>query len=41
MSEGGNATATIQGLTKMWVQHNDGASVSDSFNVSTTDNGTG
>ena len=43
VSEGGNATAvTIQGLTKMWVQHNDGASVSDSFNVgSTTDNGTG
>ena len=43
VSEGGNATQnTIQGLTKMWVQHNDGASVSDSFNVgSTTDNGTG
>ena len=43
VSEGGSATAvTIQGLTKMWVQHNDGASVSDSFNVgSTTDNGTG
>ena len=43
VSEGGNATAvTIQGLTKMWVQHNDGASVADSFNVgSTTDNGTG
>ena len=43
VSEGGSATAvTIQGLTKMWVQHNDGASVADSFNVgSTTDNGTG
>jgi len=43
VSEGGNATAvTIQGLTKMWVQHNDGASVADSFNVgSTTDHGTG
>ena len=40
----GNSTTTNlqQGLTKMWVQHNDGASVADSFNVgSTTDNGTG
>ena len=43
VSEGGSATAvTIQGLTKMWVQHNDGQTVADSFNVgSTTDNGTG
>ena len=40
--EGSNQTSIQQGLTKMWVQHNDGASVSDSFNVgSTTDNGTG
>ena len=31
-----------EGLTKMWVQHNDGQTVADSFNVgSTTDNGTG
>jgi hypothetical protein len=40
--EGSNQTSIQQGLTKMWVQHNDGASVADSFNVgSTTDNGTG
>ena len=40
--EGTNTTNLQQGLTKMWVQHNDGASVADSFNVgSTTDNGTG
>ena len=39
----GTATTNLQqGLTKMWVQHNDGASVADSFNVgSTTDHGTG
>ena len=43
VSDGGAATQnTVQGLTKMWVQHNDGQTVADSFNVgSTTDNGTG
>jgi len=43
VSDGGAATQnTVQGLTKMWVQHNDGQTVTDSFNVgSTTDNGTG
>ena len=40
--ENTNTTNLQQGLTKMWVQHNDGASVADSFNVgSTTDHGTG
>jgi len=40
----GNSTTTNlqQGLAKFWIQHNDGASVADSFNAgSTTDNGTG
>ena len=43
VGEGGSGTQnTVQGLAKFWIQHNDGASVADSFNqASTTDNGTG
>ena len=40
----GNSTTTNlqQGLCKHWIQHNDGASIDDSFNnTSLTDNGTG
>ena len=43
VSEGGTATQSlVQGIAKFWIQHNDGASVADSFNAgSTTDHGTG
>ena len=43
VGEGGSTTTNLQqGLTKFWIQHNDGASVSDSFNAgTTTDHGTG
>ena len=42
-AEGGSTTTNLQqGLCKHWINHNDGATVNDSFNnTSLTDNGTG